>query len=199
MARKPDEKRLPAKAGGKAPAAGPPAADLVLVGKFGAPQGVRGEIRVRSYTQEPMALAGYGEVFDASGARRFRIVSARPLKDAMLAARIEGIDTRDAAEALTNTDLFVPRSRLPRPDDDEFYHADLIGLEARLADGAVYGRVLGVDNFGAGAILQIQRPDGETEMFSFTRMVFPAVDIAAGFLTIAPPDEIETDAGEGQP
>ncbi len=198
MARKPHEKRQPAKAGGKIPAAGAPAAELVLVGKFGGAQGVRGEIRIRSYTQEPMALAAFGEVCDAGGTRRFRIVSARPLKDAMLVVRIEGIDNRDGAEALTNVDLFVPRSKLPLPDEDEFYHADLIGLDVRLADGKSYGRVTSIDNFGAGDIVQIQRTDGESELYSFTRAIFPAVDIRAGFLTLEPPGEIELRDDEEQ-
>lgn len=172
-------------------AAGVPAADIVLVGKFGAPQGVRGEIRIRSYTDDPMAIASYGELSDATGTRRFRIVSARPLKDSMLVARIEGVGERSLAETLTNIDLYVPRARLPAPDEDEYYHADLIGLEARLADGLAYGRIVRIENYGAGDILEILRPDGDEAMIAFTRANVPTVDIRGGFVVVVPPQEIE--------
>jgi 16S rRNA processing protein RimM len=173
------------------PADSKAASGLLLVGKFGGAQGVRGEIRVRSFTQDPLAIAEYHNLLDASGQRRFRILKARPYKDGVLIAQVEGVSDRTAAEALTNLDLYIRRDDLPEPDEDEFYHADLIGLEARLEDGTVYGTVLRVENYGAGDILEIQRHGAEEIMLVFSKANVPHVDIAGGFVTINPPAEIE--------
>jgi 16S rRNA processing protein RimM len=163
---------------------------LVQIGIFGAPHGVRGELRVKSFTGDPQALAGYRPLTDETGGRTFEVTSARPLKDDMLVVRLKGVATREAAAALTGVALWVPREALPAPDDeDEFYHADLIGLRAELADGTLVGTVAALQNFGADDLLEI-RLAGErrTVYLPFTKAVVPVVDVAGGRVVVAPPD-----------
>jgi len=172
---------------------------LIAVGVFGAPQGVRGEVRVKSYTAEPKALGAYGELADASGLRRFKIVALRPLKDDMVVVRLDGIADREAAAELTGVELFARRENMPAPEEDEFYHADLVGLRATTTDGVEIGRVVALRNFGAGDILEILVPGGgETLMFPFSRAVAPEIDIAGGRIIIVPPREIDGEAREGE-
>ncbi|HEX4767088.1 MAG TPA: ribosome maturation factor RimM, partial [Lichenihabitans sp.] len=129
----------------------------ILVGVFGAAQGIKGEIRIKSFTADPKAIAAYGPLMAPDG-RIFRLLAVRPLKDDMLVARVEDISTRSEAELLTGVELFIDRSRLPAPDDEEFYHADLIGLAAELTDGRVLGTIRAVENFGGGDLLDIVPP-----------------------------------------
>ena len=133
----------------------PHAQDLVLVGRIGAAHGIRGEVRLVSFTEDPKAVADHGPLSDASGARHFQIAALRSMKGNLFIARFTGVATRDAAEALNNLDLYVPRATLPVAGDEEFYHADLIGLTAVDSAGAEIGRVLNVLNFGGGDILEI--------------------------------------------
>ena len=165
---------------------------LVLVGRLGAAHGVRGEIRLKSHTGDPSAIATYGPLSDPVGARTFIIESLRHVRDDMFVARLKGVRDRTAAEALCNVDLYVDRSLLPPPDEDEFYHSDLIGLTAVLENGDSFGKVLDVLNFGAGDILEI-RPTagGEALLLPFTKAVVPQIDLAAGKVTVAPPAEVE--------
>lgn len=166
--------------------------NLILLGRFGAAHGVRGEIRLQSFTGDPMAIGGYGALTDKSGKRAFEILNLRPQGKDMLVARVKGVESRDAAEALTGVEVYIDRDRLPAPDEDEFYLADLIGLRAETADGAEIGRVLGLRNFGAGDILEIAPTGGgETLMFAFTKTVVPVVSVAEGRVVIDPPAEIE--------
>ncbi len=170
------------------------AKNLVLLGRFGAPHGVRGEIRLQSFTADPLAIGAHGALYDKSGARRFVLTSVRPQGKDMFVARVEGVEDRSAAERLTGVELFLPRENLPQPEEDEFYLADLEGLRAETADGALLGEVIAVRNFGAGEILEVRPPEGgETLLFPFTRAVVPVVDIAGGRVVIAPPEEV---AGE---
>jgi 16S rRNA processing protein RimM len=164
--------------------------DDVLVGVFGAPHGVRGELRVKSYTQDPLSLASYEGLRDNAG-RAFQITSARPLKDDLLVVRVKGVGDRDAAQKLTHTKLYVPRSKLPPPDEDEFYTRDLIGLRAETPEGELIGAIVAVPNYGAGDILEIAPPTGETLLYPFTRAVVPTVDIAGGRVIVIPPAETE--------
>ncbi len=165
--------------------------DEVLVGVFGAPHGVRGEIRIKSYTQDPLALADYDGLHGEAGAT-FKILSARPVKDDLLVARVKGVDSREAAQALTHAKLFIARENLPPPEEDEFYCRDLIGLRAETAEGEVLGTIVAVPNYGAGDILEVAPPAGETLLFPFTRAVVPEVDLKAGRVIVVPP--LETDA-----
>jgi 16S rRNA processing protein RimM len=163
----------------------------ILVGRFGAAHGVRGEIRIKSYTAEPMALAGYKGLTDASGARAFVIESARPVKDDIIVARVKGVGDRSAAEALTNTEIHIDRAALPPPDEEEFYIADLIGMRAERADGSAFGVIANVLNFGAGDILDIALEGGGSQLVPFTRACAPHVDVKGRRVIVDPPDEVE--------
>ena len=155
--------------------------------QIGAPHGVRGEVRLWSFTADPMALRDYGALESEDGAQRFEIETLRPAKD-HLVARLRGITDRNAAEQLTNTKLFVPRSRLPAPEADEFYHADLIALPVFDTKDQQLGTVTAVLNFGAGDLLEVQPADGgATVLLTFTQAVVPVVDIAARRIVVDPP------------
>ena len=164
---------------------------LVLIGRFGAPQGVRGEIRIKSYTADPLAIGDYGPLSDETGARKFEIERLRPLKEDMVVARVKGLSDRDAAGALTGVSLFVARDKLPPPDEDEFYVADLVGLSAVSPDGETIGIVKNVLNFGAGDILEIAPASGETLMLPFTKEIAPSIDFSGGKIVVVRPAETE--------
>jgi 16S rRNA processing protein RimM len=165
---------------------------LVLVGVFGAPQGVRGEIRVKSFTSDPKAIGAYGPLADASGARVFAFERLRALKEDMLVVKVAGVETREAAAALTGVEIFVRRDRLPPPSADEFYYADLVGLEAVMADSRALGRVAAVLNYGAGDIVEIApSAGGEPLLLPFTKAVVRTIDFAAGRIVVDPPEEID--------
>jgi 16S rRNA processing protein RimM len=165
---------------------------LILMGVFGAPQGVRGEIRVKSLTGEPGAIGAYGPLTDKAGARAFAFESLRPLKDGMLVARLAGVSTREAAETLKNVELFARRDQLPPPNEDEFYYDDLVGLEAVDAAGSPLGRVVSLMNYGAGDVLEISPAQGgETLLLPFTKRVAPRIDFDDGRIVIEPPREAE--------
>ncbi|MBS7532771.1 ribosome maturation factor RimM [Ancylobacter sonchi] len=165
--------------------------DRVLLARIGAPHGVRGEVRLFVFAQDPEALFDYGALTDEAGKRRFEIVAMRAAKEHFV-ARLKGVDSREAAEALTNQGLFVARENLPPPEeDDDFYHADLIGLAAVTAEGESFGKVVAVHDFGAGDILEIARPQddgkpGGTVMLPFTKATVPVVDIAGGRVVVEP-------------
>lgn len=165
-----------------------PAGAALLVAEIGAPHGVRGELRLKVFTEDPLAVAEYRGLWTASG-RRVEIVSARPAKT-VLVVRIAGIDDRDAAEALKGERLYVDRASLPPPEDEEtFYHADLIGLAAADPAGRPLGRVVAVHDFGAGDLLEIAPEGGRSgALVPFTREFVPEIDLVAGRLVIAAPD-----------
>ena len=160
----------------------------VCVAQIGAAHGIHGEVRLWTYTEEPMAIAHYGPLETEDGARSFEIASLRPAKG-HLVARLRGVDDRDAAERLTNIKLFVPRERLPAPDEDEFYHADLIGLAAVDAKGNEIGKIAAVHNFGAGDLLEIAPPTGAAMLVPFTDAAVPTIDIKGGRVVVVPPEE----------
>ena len=163
----------------------------LLVGVFGAPHGVRGQIRLKSFTGVPEAIAGYGPLADAAG-RRFVLTALRLLKDDMFVATLAGINQREAAVALNGIELFLPRAALPVAEDEEFYHADLIGLRAEAGNGALLGVVRNVLNFGAGDILEISpAAGGEMLVLPFTRAVVPEIDVAGGRVVVVVPVEVE--------
>ena len=160
----------------------------MLVGQIGRPQGLKGEVRIRSFTAEPGAIANYGPLEDQTGARLFEIEQLRVTPKA-LTAWIKGVTSRDEAEALTGTKLYVLRSRLPEREEDEWYHAELIGLAAVDGDGTPLGTVIAVHNFGAGDLLEIRPASGgATVLMPFTRETVPEVDVEGGWLRIAPPE-----------
>jgi len=169
--------------------------ERVCVAKIGAAHGVRGEVRLFTYTRNPLAIRDYGELEDESGARRFRIASARATKG-HLVARFEGIDDRNTAEKLTHIELYIPRARLPKQKDaGTFYHADLIGLSVETKSGDKLGEVTAVQNFGAGDLLEV-RPigGGTTALIPFVDEYIPVVDIAGGRIIADPPAGVFDDA-----
>jgi len=158
----------------------------VCLGQIGAAHGLGGEVRLRSFTSNPQAIAGYGPLETEDG-RIFEIETIRPAKDHFV-ARLSGICDRNAAEQLTNVKLYVPRERLPEPDEaDEFYHADLIGLAVLDPAGSRLGTVIAIHNFGAGDLIEVQpQSGGKTELIPFDAAYVPVVDVAAGRIVISP-------------
>jgi 16S rRNA processing protein RimM len=160
---------------------------LVLLGEIGAAQGLKGEVRIRSYTEESASITSYGPLQDETG-RKIEIESLRATPKALI-ARIKGVTTRSAAEALAHTKLYVPRTMLPGRGEEEWYHADLIGLEARGQDGTVLGEIVAIQNFGAGDLLEVKpKGGGATVLVPFTRDTVPEIDAEGGHLTLVPPD-----------
>jgi 16S rRNA processing protein RimM len=159
----------------------------VCLGQFGAAHGVRGEIRLHSFTADPEAIAGYGPLESEDG-RVFEIEAMRPAKDHFV-ARISGIADRNAAERLKNVKLYVPRERLPEPDEpDEFYYADLVGLTVVGRDGQKLGTIVAVHNFGAGDLIEMNpEGGGKTELLPFDEHHVPVVDVTAGKIVAVPP------------
>lgn len=182
-------------------AAARPVARVCVAAVAGA-HGVRGLVRLKSFTEVPEDCAAYGPLSNADGSRVFRVELLGRHK-ALLLARIDGIGSRDQAEALRGTRFYVERSALPEPaDEDEFYHADLIGLTAVLRDGSAIGRVRAVYDFGAGDTLELSgTADGKPLMVPFSLAVVPVVDIASGRLVVEPPpgllDEANGDEANG--
>jgi 16S rRNA processing protein RimM len=168
---------------------------LILVGRFGAPHGVSGEVRLTSYTGDPKAIASYKPLLDGSGSRELSILRLRPLKGNMFVAKVVGVDDRASARSLTNAGLYVPREALPNAAEEEFYLADLIGLAAVTETGEEFGRIVDILNFGGGDILEISpKGGGATLLLPFNREVVPHVDLAGGRLIVVPPGEVEAPA-----
>lgn len=168
-------------------------AERICVAQIGAAHGTRGEVRLKSFTADPMTVKDYGPLETEDKTATIEIEALRPAKS-HLVARLAGVRDRTAAERLANVRLFVPRDRLPAPEADEFYHADLIGLAAVAIDGRPLGTVVAIHDFGAGDILEL-RPDGrrDTVMLPFTTTTVPVVDIAGGRIVIDPPDGVFKD------
>jgi 16S rRNA processing protein RimM len=156
---------------------------------------VRGAVKLWTFTEDPFAVKRYGPLSTKDGARQFEIASAREAKG-HLVAQFKGIATRDEAERLNGLELYVPRKTLPATDEDEYYHADLIGLAAVTTADEPLGRVVAIHNFGAGDILEIAPPGGATMLLPFTNAVVPTVDIAGGRVLIELPQEVEGDGPE---
>ena len=156
----------------------------ILVGEIGRPHGVRGLVQLRSSTVDPAAIAEYGPLTDEAGTRRFELAR---LSDGI--ARVEGVADRDAAARLTGTRLYVERDRLPPPEEDEFYLADLIGLRAEDGAGRPLGPVRAVEEHGAGAFLVLGGPP--ERLLPFTRASVPVVDLEGGRMVVTLPEEVE--------
>ncbi len=168
-------------------------AALVCVARIGAAHGVRGAVKLWTFTEDPFAVKDYGPLTTRDGTRRFEVTSAREAKG-HLVATFKGIATRDEAERLNGLELYVARERLPQTEDDEYYHADLIGLAAVTSGGEPLGKVVAIHNFGAGDIIEIAPPKGATMLLPFSNAVVPTVDIAGGRVVIDLPAEIEGDS-----
>ncbi|HEY5798356.1 MAG TPA: ribosome maturation factor RimM [Bosea sp. (in: a-proteobacteria)] len=170
--------------------------NLVLLGVIGAAHGIKGEVRIKTFTGDPLAIADYGPLSDGKG-RRFEIADIRPAKEVVV-ARLKGVTSREAAEGLNGVQLYVARDKIPEPDDeDEFLQADLIGCAVVGPDGATLGTVTTVENYGAGDLLDIALADGRSVLMPFTKAFAPRIDIAARRIEVVPPEglfEAEDDA-----
>jgi 16S rRNA processing protein RimM len=165
----------------------------ICVARIGAAHGVRGQVRLWTFTDDPLAVTRYGPLSTKDGARQFEITNAREAKG-HLVATLKGVTTRNEAERLNGVELHVARDKLPATADDEYYHADLIGLAAETTAGELLGRVAAIHNFGAGDIIEIEPPAGTSIMLPFSNAVVPTVDLAKGRVLIELPEEIEGDA-----
>jgi 16S rRNA processing protein RimM len=164
----------------------------ICVARIGAAHGVRGAVKLWTFTEDPLAVRRYGPLATKDGARRFEVTHAREAKG-HLVATLKGVATREDAERLNGIELYIAREKLPATDTDEYYHADLIGLAAVNAANEPIGRVTAIHNFGAGDIIEIAPPHGTTMLLPFTNAVVPTVDLAGGRVVIELPAEIEGD------
>jgi 16S rRNA processing protein RimM len=165
--------------------------DRICVAQIGAAHGVRGEVRLRSFTEDPTAVASYGPLESEDGKRHFTIEALRPAKDHFV-VRLKDVVDREAAEKLTNLKLYVSRDKLPPIEEDEtFYHADLVGLAAVARDGTALGTVTAVYNFGAGDVLEIKPDRGEPLMVPFTDTAVPEIDMKARRMVVVPLNVVE--------
>ena len=170
--------------------------NLVCVGVIGAAKGLRGEVRIKSFTAEPADIGAYGSLFDATGERSFDL-RVMGMAKGQVVARVEGVGDRDAADALKGIYLHVPRSALPETGDEEYYHADLIGLRADLAGGGRLGTIRAIYDFSAGDMLEIAQEDGGVVMVPFTRAAVPEIDFDGGRVVIDPPPGLLEDPDDG--
>jgi 16S rRNA processing protein RimM len=164
----------------------------ICVARIGAAHGVRGAVKLWTFTEDPLAVKHYGPLTTKDGARKFEVATAREAKG-HLVATLKGIATREEAERLNGIELYIAREKLPATNEDEYYHADLIGLAAVDTTDESIGRVTAIHNFGAGDIIEIAPPHGPTMLLPFTNAVVPTVDLAAGHVVIVLPDEIDGD------
>lgn len=168
------------------------AADLLQVGVITGPHGVRGLVKVKSFTADPSDLSAYGPLTDETGSSAFDLDIKGEAKGQFI-VRVDGVEDRNAAETLKGIKLFIHRSVLPEPDDGEFYHTDLIGLATVLEDGTNHGRIAAVHDFGAGDLLEVTLTDGGMTYLPFTESVVPEIDLVAGKVTVLPPVEVEVE------
>jgi 16S rRNA processing protein RimM len=162
----------------------------ICVARIGAAHGVRGQVKLWTFTEDPLAVKRYGPLASKDGARHFEVTHAREAKGHLIAT-LKGVASRDEAERLNGVELYIARERLPATAADEYYHADLIGLAAVNGAGDPLGRVVAIHNFGAGDIIEIAPLQGPTLLLPFTNAVVPSVDLAAGHVVIELPEEID--------
>ena len=165
------------------------ASDVLLAAVIGA-QGLKGEVKAKLFTASPDALPRYGVLHTRDG-RELKVTAFRPTKPGEAVIAFEGVRDRNAAEALKGAELLVDRAALPQTEENEFYHADLIGLEARDAEGRILGKVSALYNYGASDVIELTRPDGNDVLLAFSRETVPELNIAAGYIVVAVPEDDE--------
>jgi 16S rRNA processing protein RimM len=170
--------------------------EKICVARIGAAHGVRGAVKLWTFTEDPFAVKAYGPLSTKDGARHFEVTSAREARD-HLVATFKGVTSREEAERLNGVELYVPREKLPAVEHGEYYHADLIGLAAVTGSDQPLGRVIAIHNFGAGDIIEIAPVQGATMLLPFTNAVVPTVDLAGGRVVIELPEEIDGDEPGG--
>jgi len=164
----------------------------ICVARIGVAHGVRGAVKLWTFTEDPLAVKHYGPLSTKDGARQFEVTHVREAKD-HLVATLKGVASREDAERLNGIELYIARDKLPETDEDEYYHADLIGLAAVNAANEAIGRVIAIHNFGAGDIIEIAPASGPTLLLPFTNAVVPTVDLANRRVVIELPQVIEGD------
>lgn len=179
------------------PKASTPKEGLICVGVIGVARGLRGDLRVKSYTANVEALGDYGPLTNEDGTKTFQLKVIGQQKGQVL-VRIKGVDDRNGADALQGQALYIERSRLPEPEEDEYYFSDLVGLKAELVDGAPFGEVLEAEDFGGGPFLEIAAPGHGRVLVPFTKACVPVVDISGGRVVIDPPDGL-LEPGDPEP
>jgi 16S rRNA processing protein RimM len=162
---------------------------LIRVGRVAGAFGVKGEVRITAFTETPLALVKYGALLKDDGSPGLTLLSGREQKGAVI-AKVQEITTPEQADALRGLFLCVPREALPEPDEDEFYLTDLVGLSAVTLEGESLGQVKSVRDFGAGDLLEIQPPAGQSWFIAFTRENVPEVSLADGRVVIVRPVEV---------
>jgi 16S rRNA processing protein RimM len=172
--------------------------ERVLLGRITGVHGLKGEVKIITYTGQPEDIAAYGALTGANGERHFRISAIRSVKGATVIAILDGISGRDEAEKLRGTDLYVSRTALPLPEgDDEYYHSDLIGLKAISPDGETIGKIIGVHNFGAGDLLEVRfEGEGQAQLIPFENAHVPRIDLDARQAVVLRPVYEEQSAEE---
>lgn len=164
--------------------------DLIQVGRVAGAFGVRGEVRITSFTAEPAALLDYKTLVREDGSPGLTLSAGRVAKGGVI-CRVREVETREQAEALRGLKLFISRDLLPEPDEDEFYVTDLVGLSVVTAEGEALGHVKAVQDFGAGDLLEVQPEGGPSWYLPFTREAVPEVRLADGVIVGVKPDEVE--------
>jgi 16S rRNA processing protein RimM len=165
--------------------------DHVCVGAIAAAHGIKGEVKIKAFTVDPKSVGAYGPLLDETGTRAFALSGLRPNGESTVIARIDGVADRNAAEALRGLRLYAPRSALPPAGEGEYYHHDLIGLDAVLASGEFLGKVIAVDNFGAGDVIEIKPDTADSLVLPFTDETVPTVDLAAGRIVVVLPQGLD--------
>ncbi len=165
------------------------ARDILLAAIIGA-QGLKGQVKVKLFTETPEALMRYGLVKDRLG-RHFEVTAIRSARSGEAVISFSRITDREQAEALKGTELLIARDQLPEAGNEEFYHADLIGLDAQDSEGRTLGKVAAIHNYGAGDVIEITRPDGDSVLLAFTRETVPVIDLAGGRVVVAVPEDDE--------
>ncbi|GAA0784869.1 ribosome maturation factor RimM [Roseibium denhamense] len=169
----------------------------VLMARIGAAHGIRGEVRVKAFGDDPLSFADYGILTTKDGSRSFEVDRARVQKTVVI-TKFKAINDRNQAEELNGLELFISRDQLPEPDEDEFYYSDLNGLAVTETDGSEIGKVVAVQDFGAGDLLEIRPMRGKTFYVPFTREFVPKVDVQSGTLTVSLPDDYLSDDESGR-
>jgi 16S rRNA processing protein RimM len=174
---------------------GGPDEQLVLLGRITGAHGIRGEVKINSFTAAPEDIAAYGPLSDGKG-RTFAVRKLRALKGMAVAAQIAGLSDRNDAEALKGVELYIERARLPETDEEEWYHTDLVGLAAVTPEGETLGEVVAVQDFGAGDLVEIRAAGtAKTMLIPFTKAIVPVVDVKNGRMVVDQPED-EDDARE---
>ncbi|TYC72415.1 ribosome maturation factor RimM [Stappia sp. BW2] len=160
----------------------------VLMAKIGAAHGIRGEVRVKPYGDDPLSFADYGILTTRDGKRSFEVERARVQKTVAI-TKFKGITDRNQAEELNGIDLFIDRDQLPEPEEDEFYYSDLTGLDVLDQTGETLGKIIAVQDFGAGDLLEVRPKRGRSFYVPFTKDFVPEIDLENGRVSVSLPDD----------